>query len=135
MRPAKVARPLAALLLALLLLPPSARAGDEERQELWTGSILTAKFKMGFCPRADGSARGTLLLRHLGGAVDVYHMRGTLKNGELELSHPSGHFVRGVLDDGGQVRGKVRLKSGLTLSFKGERHRRARLSEDCAPLP
>lgn len=131
------------LILALLaFMPANAKCvettvtGPDHVTELWEGKALTATFKVGMCYDAKGKANGVLLLRHANGREDVYHLYGTLKNGEFSLSHSSGHTFAGKLTGNDSMEGKARLKSGLKMSLSGKRHRNAPLAAaDCAPLP
>lgn len=104
--------------------------------ELWEGSALTARFRVGMCHDRKGKAWGVLLLRHASGQEDTYHLYGTLRNNEFNLSHSSGHFLTGTLDDDGAMQGKAKLKNGLRLSLSGKRKINVPLAApDCAPLP
>lgn len=131
------------LLLALLILAPRAAycaettvTGPNHTTELWEGKALTATFRVGMCYDARGKANGVLVLRHANGQEDVYHLYGTLKNNEFQLSHSSGHTLTGRLTANDRMEGKARLKSGLKMSLSGSRQRNARLAAaDCAPLP
>lgn len=131
------------LLLSLLaLLPLSAQAvettvtGPEHTTELWEGKALTASFRVGMCYDAKGKANGVLVLRHRNGQEDIYHLYGTLKNNEFDLSHSSGHHLSGRLTGENSMEGKARLKGGLKLSLSGKRFRNVPLvKSDCAPLP
>lgn len=128
--------------IALLLLPCSSHAvettvtGPEHTTELWEGKALTATFRIGMCYDAKGKANGVLILRHRNGQEDVYHLYGTLKNNEFDLSHGSGHHMTGRLTGENSMEGKARLKSGIKLSLSGKRFRHVPLvKSDCAPLP
>lgn len=104
--------------------------------EYWDGRVLTASFRAGMCFEADGKARGVLILRHSNGKEDVYHLYGTMRNGEFSLRHGSGHEFTGTLANPEKMEGKVRLANGVRLSLQGKRRRHAPLAaEDCAPLP
>ncbi|MCR5813480.1 MAG: hypothetical protein K6G15_03160 [Desulfovibrio sp.] len=104
-----------------------------ERQELWSGSIYTSKFRCGFCFSPKGDARGVLLLRTAYGQVDVYHLYGTIAHGHVDVRHSSGHHVVGDIL-GEEVEGSITLGTGRTISFKGKRKTGVPLApEDCAP--
>ncbi len=136
-----------ALILTLLLSPcvqhqtASAepgivKSGSGEVTELWQGKVLTAKFRAGMCFAQNGKARGVLLLTHANGQTDTYHLYGTIKNNEFNLSHGSGHVFTGKITGKNSMEGKVRLKGGMSLNLKGARTIDAPLqAEDCAPLP
>ena len=136
------ARPLPGVLLLLLfwlLLPATllaaetAQEASAERQELWSGSIYTSKFRCGFCFSPTGKARGVLLLRTAYGQVDVYHLYGSISQGHVDVRHSSGHHVLGDIQ-GDSVTGSITLGSGRTISFKGKRQTGMALApEDCAP--
>lgn len=103
--------------------------------ELWEGRALTAQFRVGMCYDRRGNARGVLLLRHATGQEDQYHLYGTLKNNEFDLRHSSGHHLFGTLDDG-TMKGKAKLKNGISMSLTGKRTLNAPVAApDCAPLP
>lgn len=135
---------LAALLLLPFLCAGLARAaapattvsGKDHATELWEGKVLTASFRAGMCFAPNGGARGVLLLRHANGNVDVYHLKGVMRNDEFNLSHSSGHFFSGKMTGPDSMEGKVKLKNGMRFTLKGRRHRDVPLlAEDCAPLP
>ena len=123
------------LLLVLLVVfcaKPSV-ASAQERQELWSGSIYTSKFRCGFCFADNGKARGVLLLRTLTGQVDVYHLYGTISGNHVDVRHSSGHHVLGDIL-GNEVEGSITLGTGRTISFQGKRETRVQLApDDCAP--
>lgn len=132
-------------LCAFLSAAPSAQAaqpaplpgqpGSDESVEVWSGSILSATFRVGMCTKADGSLRGVFLLTHKSGETDVYHLYGSVKDLNFEARHASGHVIWGDLSDPGTVRGKMRIKRGMKFSFEGKRQYNARVSADCTPLP
>ncbi|MBO4334296.1 MAG: hypothetical protein J5846_00475 [Desulfovibrio sp.] len=142
MRSSFLARPwtiVLLLFLAWLVLPSLVLAKDpvqdsaKERQELWSGSIYTSKFRCGFCFSPTGKARGVLLLRTLYGQVDVYHLYGSISQGHVDVRHSSGHHVVGDIQ-GDTVTGSITLGSGRTISFKGKRQTGQSLApDDCAP--
>lgn len=104
--------------------------------ELWEGSALTARFRVGMCHDSKGKAWGVLLLRHATGQQDTYHLYGTIRNNEFNLHHSSGHYLSGSLGDDGTMQGKARLANGLKLNLSGKRKLNVPLaSSDCAPLP
>ena len=109
---------------------PGARPG--EATELWTGAVLTARFKVAVCVKEDGSLRGVGLLRHRSGAVDVYHIYGTSKHGRVEARHGSGHRATGELE-GAQANMHIRLASGLRFNVKCRRTLGVPVTDDCAP--
>lgn len=130
----------AALIFIAFAAPVFARqtvsTNPEETAELWEGKALTAHFRVGICYKADGSARGVLLLKHRSGQEDVYHLYGTLKNNEFYLTHSSGHKISGKLTGPDSMEGKAKLSSGIRLNLSGKRFRNVRLAApDCAPLP
>lgn len=103
--------------------------------ELWEGRVLTARFKAGMCFERDGKARGVLILKHMTGKEDTYHLYGSIKNNSFELSHSSGHYFNGELTDPENMAGKVKLSNGMNLTLKGHRTRNVTLkAPDCAPL-
>ncbi len=112
------------------LAGPGARPG--EATELWTGSVLTAKFRASVCVKRDGSLRGVALLKHRTGAVDVYHIYGTSKHGRVEARHGSGHRATGELE-GTQANMHIRLASGLRFNVKCRRTLGIPVTDDCAP--
>lgn len=110
-------------------------SGPEHETEYWQGKVLTATFRAGMCFAPDGNAKGVLILRHSNGNEDVYHLYGTMKNNQFDLSHSSGHFFSGQLIEPDKLKGKVKLNKGITLSMEGKRTKNVRLdAEDCAPL-
>lgn len=112
------------------------KPGSGEITELWEGKALTARFRVGMCFDALGNARGVLLLRHSNGQEDTYHLYGTIKNNEFNLSHSSGHSFKGRLTSPTSMEGKAKLKNGLGLNLFGQRMRDVELAApDCAPLP
>lgn len=125
----------ASVLQALAAPPPPQAPEQAEHVEVWTGSILSATFRVGMCTRPDGALRGVFLLTHKSGETDVYHIYGHATDTTFEASHASGHTFWGDLSDPGTVRGKMRIKRGMRFSFEGKRHYNARVSEDCTPLP
>ena len=132
----------AGLLCAFSWAVPAAQAaplpgepGSDESVEVWSGSILSATFRVGMCTKADGSLRGVFLLTHKSGETDVYHLYGSVKDLNFEARHASGHVIWGDLSDPGTVRGKMRIKRGMKFSFEGKRQYNAKVSEDCTPLP
>lgn len=136
---------LCALLLAVLVAAAPALAGQSgkaaqatqlrETAEVWTGSVLSATFRIGMCTRSDGTARGVFLLTHKNGDTDVYHLHGHIRDLDIEVRHGSGHVLKANLNDPAEVRGSMRLKNGMRFSLKGKRHYNAPVSADCAPLP
>lgn len=109
--------------------------GPDHSTELWRGKVLTASFRAGMCFGHDGKARGVLILKHSSGQEDVYHLYGTMKNNEFDLSHSSGHYFSGKLTGPGTMEGKAKLSNGMKLNLKGERLQNVRLkASDCAPL-
>ena len=132
-----------ALAALLSLLWPAALAAEEativstpgQRTELWTGKILTATFRAGMCFRKDGYAKGVFILRHKSGAEDVYHVKGRWQGDEFYLEHGSGHTFSGSFQGEGKIKGKARLRQGISLGMSGERRLNAPLvAHDCAPL-
>ena len=127
------------LLASLISTSPAAEtvvSNARQVTELWEGSALTARFRVGMCHDRKGKAWGVLLLRHANGQEDVYHLHGTLANNEFSLRHSSGHYLSGTLDDDGTMKGKAKLQNGLTMSLSGKRTLNAPLKvPDCAPLP
>ncbi|MCR4666830.1 MAG: hypothetical protein K5657_06000 [Desulfovibrio sp.] len=124
------------LLFLALFTPPALLLADDERQELWSGSIYTSTFRCGFCFARDGRARGVLLLKTLFGQVDEYHLYGTIRNGHVDVRHSSGHHVVGDILSDNSIKGQITLGTGKVISFKGKRSTEARLAQDdCAPLP
>ncbi len=119
----------------LLAEPLPGAPGSEESVEVWSGSILSATFRVGMCTRPDGALRGVFLLTHKNGNTDVYHLYGRVRDLEFEARHASGHVIWGDLSDPGTVRGKMRIKGGMKFSFEGKRQYNARVSADCTPLP
>ncbi len=132
----------ALLLLFLLCLPLScgsahaAPAGTGARPgestELWTGTVLTAKFRASVCVRKDGSLRGVALLRHRRGTVDVYHIYGTAKDGRVDARHGSGHRFTGELE-GARASLQIRLANGMRFNVKCLRTLGIPVTDDCAP--
>lgn len=114
--------------------PPAAPA-HAEHVEVWTGSVLSATFRVGMCMRPDGALRGVFLLTHKNGDTDTYHIYGRVTDNTFKASHASGHTFWGDLSDPGTVHGKMRIKRGMRFSFEGKRHYNARVSADCTPLP
>ncbi|MBO4368843.1 MAG: hypothetical protein J5803_01895 [Desulfovibrio sp.] len=132
-------RPVLALLICLFFIFSlflSEASCEEERKELWSGTIYTSTFRCGFCFAKNGQARGVLLLKTLFGQVDVYHLYGTISaNGRVDVRHSSGHHVVGQAYPDNSVKGSITLGSGKTLSFTGKRTQNVRLApSDCAPL-
>ena len=123
------------------VLPGISRAADAivtgpgERTELWTGRVLTAKFRAGMCFEDNGKARGVLILRHANGNEDAYHLYGHIRNDTFELSHSSGHHFAGRLVSPDEMEGSVKISKGPKLSLSGKRVLNAPLAaSDCAPL-
>lgn len=103
--------------------------------ELWEGKALSARFKVGMCYTKKGQAWGVLILRHRNGQEDTYHLYGTLKDGHFDLSHSSGHVMRGDITGRDTMEGKARLKNGLSLTLSGKRYVNVPLkASDCAPM-
>lgn len=127
---------LTAFLAAPVLAEPTLIRPDAgEVTELWEGRAFTARFKVGMCFNAIGKARGVLLLRHANGQEDTYHLYGTIRDNEFNLSHSSGHTFRGHLVSPDAMEGKAKLKNGLSLTLSGKRIRDVELAApDCAPL-
>lgn len=136
------------LLLVLLCLPCPVQAGQGttgqqavppvpgEVTELWEGEVLTSRFRAAVCINARGELRGAALLRTRGGQVDVYHLEGTVRDGRVEARHPSsGHRFAGMLGNGGQASGTLRLKNGLSFAIEARRTPDVPVTEDCAPVP
>ncbi len=127
----------ALMLAALLLWPQNANAdksqAPENDNELWTGSVYTSTFKIGFC-RSGESVRGVVLLRTWTGKVDVYHFYGSMHDGIIEAAHSSGHKFKGSFVSNSEVKGKLKLKNGHTVEVKADRHHNANLNEDCRPV-
>lgn len=124
------------VLLPVLSLGP-AYAGakaDRETTELWTGSILTARYRAGVCTKKDGSARGVLYLTHASGQTDVYHVYGYKKGNYFELRHESGHIGQITESGDGSLKGTVRIKNKYNVSVRGRSQLNVKLSDDCAPL-
>lgn len=128
--------------LCLIVMPVSIMAAEtivsnpEVRTEYWQGKVLTASFRAGMCFGRDGKARGVLLLKHSNGQVDEYHLYGSIRGDEFELSHSSGHIFKGSLVSPDRMEGRVKLKHSISLGLKGERRLNVPLlAEDCAPLP
>ncbi|MBQ3059572.1 MAG: hypothetical protein IJD16_04575 [Desulfovibrio sp.] len=123
------------------LLPVSMAAADDrttvtEVSELWTGSLYTSNYRAGVCFAADGRVRGVLHLRLADGKTSVYHFYGHSHNGQIEVSHSSGHVFKGYLASQDAVEGQVRLKNGMKVRMEGKRIHDARLAApNCAPLP
>lgn len=116
--------------------PETIKTGPKAVTELWDGKVLTATFRAGMCFEANGKAKGVLMLRHSNGQQDVYHLYGTIKNNEFELTHGSGHSFKGKLTGPDKMEGRVKLKNGLSLGLTGKRHKDVPLAaKDCAPLP
>ncbi len=114
----------------------AAPAAQEERRELWTGSLYTSTYRIGLCVKPSGEARGVVLLRIYNGDVDVYHVEGTVRNGRITARHHSGHTFEGTYDSPDRVSGTITLKSGRRISLKAKRTPDARLTgDDCRPLP
>lgn len=109
-------------------------SGPDHTTEYWQGKVLTATFRAGMCFTPHGQAKGVLILRHSSGNEDTYHLYGTMRNGEFDLYHGSGHHFYGTLS-GNSLKGKAKLNRGITLSLKGKRTENVTLkAEDCAPL-
>lgn len=116
--------------------PKTIKSGSGEVTELWTGKVLTATFRAGMCFRADGKARGVLILRHANGQEDTYHLYGHIRANAFDLTHTSGHSFTGRLTGPASMEGRVKLKNGLALDLEGTREQDVPLlAEDCAPLP
>ncbi len=124
------------LMMALCLCPVHAGAAkaDPETTELWTGSILTAKYRAGVCTKKDGSARGVLYLTHASGQTDVYHVYGHKKDNYFELRHESGHVGQITEAGDGSLKGTVRVKNRYKISVSGRSQHNVQLTDDCAPL-
>lgn len=127
-----------ALCMALSPVPSvseTIRSSAQERTEFWEGKVLTASFRAGMCFSRDGKARGVLILRHANGQEDPYHLYGTIRNNEFDLSHSSGHHFAGKLVDAGKMEGRIRLGNGMKWSVKGSRKVDVPLKgPDCAPM-
>lgn len=106
-----------------------------EVTELWEGKVLTSCFRAAVCINSRGELRGAALLRTRGGQVDVYHLEGSVRHGQVRARHPSsGHVFSGMLYDG-EARGRLRLKSGLSFDIAARRTENVPVTEDCAPVP
>lgn len=114
--------------------PAAEAAAGHEVTELWTGKVLTATFRAGMCFRADGKARGVLILRHANGQEDTYHLYGHVRANAFDLTHGSGHSFTGRLTGPKSMEGRVKLKNGLSLNLEGTREQDVPLADDCAPL-
>ncbi len=86
--------------------------GPGVRTELWTGRVLTAKFRAGMCFEDNGKARGVLILRHANGNEDAYHLYGHIRNDTFELSHSSGHHFAGRLVSPDEMEGSAKISKG-----------------------
>lgn len=103
--------------------------------ELWEGKAMSATFRVGMCYTPSGRAWGVLVLRHRNGQEDQYHLYGTLRDGFFNLSHSSGHTLRGEITGRDSMEGKARLSNGMSLTLSGKRRVNVPLAaSDCAPL-
>lgn len=126
-----------ALCLLLFITVQSVGAASPapgEVGELWQGKVLTASFRAGMCFDANGKARGVLLLRHRNGQQDAYHLYGSIRDNEFNLTHSSGHQFTGRLTGPEKMEGSVRLANGMKLNLEGSRIQNAILAgDDCSP--
>lgn len=111
------------------------KSDGKRKTELWEGRVLTARFRVGMCFEPGGDVRGVLILKHLNGNEDTYHLYGKLKGDNFDLSHSSGHYFNGQLTGPDSMEGKVKLSNGMKMTLKGSRTRNVTLkAPDCAPL-
>jgi hypothetical protein len=111
-------------------LAPLARAADEERRELWTGSLYSSTYRAGICIRSNGDVYGALYLRQAGGAVDRYTISGKVEGDRITARHNSGHEFKGRFV-GDTVQGELTLKSGHKLDVRALRGPEPEVDEFC----
>lgn len=133
--PAVCAAPAARAASAAPMAPATPAVPVAEYTEVWEGKVLSATYRVGMCTRADGTVRGVFLLTHRSGETDVYHLNGSVRDHSLTARHHSGHELTADLRDPSTVRGKMRLKNGMSFSLDARRHPNAPVTDDCAPLP
>ena len=110
---------------------PLARAADEERRELWTGSLYSSTYRAGICIRSNGDVYGALYLRQAGGAVDRYTISGKVEGDRITARHNSGHEFKGRFVSGDTVQGELTLKSGHKLDVRALRGPEPEVDEFC----
>lgn len=106
-------------------------AADEERREIWTGSLYSSTYRAGICINAHGDLRGAVYLRQITGAVDRYTVSGKVEDDRITAAHHSGHEFRGRFASPDSVRGELKLKNGRTLEVRAARSQNAEVDESC----
>ena len=104
---------------------------DDERRELWTGSLYTSTYRAGICIRSNGDIYGALYLRQADGAVDRYTISGKIEEDRITARHHSGHEFRGRFVSGDTVQGELTLKNGHTLNVRALRGPEPEVDENC----
>jgi len=113
-------------------LAPNARAAsDEERRELWTGSLYSSTYRAGICIKSNGDVYGALYLRQANGAVDRYTISGRVDGERITARHNSGHEFTGRFVSEDTVQGKLTLKNGHKLNVQASRGPEPEVDEFC----
>ncbi len=116
--------------------PPQTHTTLHRYGELWTGKLYSSTYRAGSCRAADGKMQGVLLLKLENGQIDVYHFYGNIDPlGVIRLHHHSGNRFEGNFVNEEEVKGKVTLANGFSMSLSGKRHQNVELTETCRPLP
>ena len=104
---------------------------DEERRELWTGSMYSSTYRAGVCIKSNGDVYGALYLRLANGAVDRYTITGKVDGDRVTARHYSGHEFKGRFVSEETVQGELKLKNGHTLNVLAVRGPEPEVDEFC----
>ena len=113
------------------LVPNSWASSDEERRELWTGSLYSSTYRAGVCIKSNGDVYGALYLRQANGAVDRYTISGKVEGEHITAKHHSGHEFEGRFISENRVQGELRLKNGHRLKVRASRSPEPEVDEFC----
>ena len=104
---------------------------DEERRELWTGSLYSSTYRAGICIKSNGDIYGAVYLRQVSGAVDRYTVYGKIDGESITARHHSGHEFKGRFTSENTVQGKLTLKNGHKLNVRASRSPEPEVDEFC----
>ena len=119
------------ILLMQHLVLNSRAAPDEERRELWTGSLYSSTYRAGICIKSDGDVYGAVYLRQAGGAVDRYTISGKIDGDRITARHNSGHEFKGRFVSEDTVQGKLTLSNGHKMNVRALRGPEPEVDEFC----
>jgi len=119
------------LLFMQHLASVSCAAHEEERRELWTGSLFSSTYRAGICIKDNGDVYGALYLRQANGAVDRYSISGRIDGDRIAARHHSGHEFEGRFISKDRVQGRLTLKSGHKLNVRALRAPEPEVDEYC----